>query len=78
MMQIPQEKEVAMAISLTKEEVWKRFEQRQSQFSDAVGERMKPQLPLTINAYDDLAIHCTTVVMAFLEVVFAEDTAESS
>ena len=63
-----------MTISLTKEQMLERFEQRASQFADAVGKRIKPQLPLTINSYNDLAINCTQVVMAFIEVVFAEDT----
>ena len=62
-----------MTISLTKEEIVERFQQRVSQFSDEVGKRTKPQLPLTINSYDELAIHCGSVIAAFLEVVFAED-----
>jgi len=63
-----------MTISLTKGEVVERFQQRVSQFSDEVGKRTKPQLPLTINSYDELAVHCSTVIAAFLEVVFTEDT----
>jgi len=62
-----------MAISLTKEQMLERLQQRQSHFSEAVGKRIKPELPLTIESYDELAINCTQVVMAFLEVVFAED-----
>ncbi len=63
-----------MALSLTKEEVVERFQQRVSQFSDEMGKQTKPQLPLTINSYDELASHCGTVIAAFLEVVFTEDT----
>ncbi len=63
-----------MTISLTKEQVLERFEQRQSQFADAIGKRIKPELPFTVESYDDLAGKCTQVVMAFIEVVFAEDT----
>ncbi|MFC1898934.1 hypothetical protein ACFLXP_01160 [Chloroflexota bacterium] len=62
-----------MAISLTKEQMLERFEQRQVQFGDAVGKRVRPQLPFTIETYDDLAGNCSMVVMAFLEVVFTED-----
>jgi len=62
-----------MAISLTKEQILKRFQQKEQQFSDELGKRIKPQLPLTINSYEDLAINCTQVVMAFIEVVYAED-----
>jgi len=63
-----------MAISLTKQQMLERFEQRQSQFSEAVGNRIKPELPFSVESYDDLAGKCTSVVMAFLEVVFSEDT----
>ena len=63
-----------MTISLTKEQMLERFEQRQIQFADAVGKYMKPELPFTIESYDDLVGRCGHVVMAFLEVVFAEDT----
>jgi len=63
-----------VTISLTKEQMLERFEQRASQFADAVGERIRPQLPLTIDSSNALAINCTQVVMAFIEVVFAEDT----
>ena len=63
-----------MTTSLTKEQMLERFEQRQSQFSDAVGKRIKLELPFTIKSYEDLAGKCSHVVMAFLEVVFAEDT----
>jgi len=62
-----------MAVSLTKEDMLERFQQREKQFSEALGKRIEPQLPLTINSYDDLAINCTHVVMAFLEVIFTED-----
>ena len=63
-----------MTISLTKEQVLERFEQRQSQFSEAVGKRIKPELPFTVESYGDLAGRCAQVVAAFIEVVFAEDT----
>ena len=63
-----------MSISLTKEQMLERFEQRQSQFSEAIGKRVKPELPFTVESYDDLAGKCSKVVAAFLEVVFAEDT----
>ncbi len=63
-----------MTISLTKEQILERFKQRQSLFSEAVGNRIRPQLPFTVESYDNLADKCTHVVMAFLEVVFAEDT----
>jgi len=63
-----------VTISLTKEQMLERFVGQKEQFSEALGKRIKPQLPLTINSYDDLAINCTQVVMAFLEVVFVEDT----
>ena len=63
-----------MTISLTKEQILKRFEQRQSQFEEAVGACMKPELPFTVESYDDLAGKCSMVVTAFLGVVFAEDT----
>ena len=63
-----------MTISLTKEQMLERFEQRQSQFSEAIGKRIKPELPFTVESYDDLADKCAHVVMAFLEVVFDEDT----
>ena len=62
-----------MKIGLTKEEMLERFEQRANQFADAVGRRIKPQLPLTINSYDDLANYCTQIVMAFIEAVYSED-----
>ena len=62
-----------MASSLTKEQMLERLKQRQSQFSDAVGKRIKPKVPFTVETYDDLSDNCTQVVMAFLEVVFAED-----
>ncbi|MFC1942964.1 hypothetical protein ACFLWO_00040 [Chloroflexota bacterium] len=62
-----------MTTSLTKEEIMERFQQRVNQFSDEVGKRTKPQLPLTIDSYDELAVHCGTVIAAFLEVVFTED-----
>ncbi len=62
-----------MAISLTKEEVLKRFEQRRSQFSDKVGKRIKPKLPLNIDNYEELSYACTDVIFAFLDTVFAED-----
>lgn len=62
-----------MAISLTKEEILERFEKRQVQFGDAVSKYMKPELPFTIESYEDLAGRCSMVVTAFLEVVFAED-----
>ena len=62
-----------MTISLTKEQALERFLQRQDQFSEAVGERVKPALPFTVKSHDDLADKCTHVVMAFLEVVFSED-----
>ena len=61
-------------MSLSKEEALRRFEQRQSQFSEAVGKRIKPELPFTVESYDNLADKCTHVIMAFLEVVFTEDT----
>lgn len=63
-----------MTISLTKEQMLERFEQRQSQFTDAVGKRMKLELPFTVESFDDLAGKCSQVVMAFIEVAFAEDT----
>ncbi|MFC1977044.1 hypothetical protein ACFLWS_02090 [Chloroflexota bacterium] len=63
-----------MTISLTREEMLERFTQRQVQFADAVGKCMKPELPFTIESYEDLAGRCSMVVTAFLEVVFAEDT----
>ncbi|MFC2005602.1 hypothetical protein ACFLVG_01405 [Chloroflexota bacterium] len=63
-----------MSISLTKEQILKRFKQRQSQFSDAIGKQLKPELPCTVESYDDLAGKCSQVVIAFLEVVFTEDT----
>ena len=62
-----------MTISLTKEQVLERFKQRQSLFSEAVGNRMRLQLPFTVESYDNLADKCTHVVMAFIEVAFAED-----
>jgi hypothetical protein len=62
-----------MAISLTKEEVFKCFEQRRPQFDEALKKRIKPELPLVINSYADLTFACTHVVFAFLETVFAED-----
>ena len=63
-----------MTIGLTKEQILERFQQRQSQFADAIGKRIKPELPFTVESYDDLSAKCSQVVMAFLEVVFAEDT----
>ncbi|MFC2043998.1 hypothetical protein ACFLT8_02190 [Chloroflexota bacterium] len=62
-----------MTVSLTKEQLLERLKQRQVQFADAVGKCIKPELPFTVESYDDLAGKCSTVVMAFLEVVFAED-----
>ena len=62
-----------MTISLTKEQILERFLQRQSQFADKVGACIQPELPFTVESYDDLAGKCSLVVMAFLEVVFAED-----
>ncbi|MFC1939309.1 hypothetical protein ACFLXO_01330 [Chloroflexota bacterium] len=62
-----------MVISLTKEEVLERFEQRQSQFSDRLGKRIKPKLPLTIDNYEELSYACSDVIFAFLDAVFAED-----
>jgi len=62
-----------MTKSLTKEEMFELFKQRQVQFEDAVGKCIKPELPFTIESYDDLAGRCSMVVTAFLEVVFAED-----
>ncbi len=62
-----------MAISLTKEEVLKRFEQRRSQFSAKVEKRVKPELPLTIDNYEELSYACSDVIFAFLDTVFAED-----
>ena len=63
-----------MTISLTKEQIMQRFEQRQSQFADAVAKRMKPEFPFTVKSENDLAGRCALVVAAFLEVVFTEDT----
>ena len=63
-----------MAISLTKEQMLERLMQRKDQFSDAVGKRIKPELPFTVASYDELGDKCSQVVMAFLDVVFAEDT----
>jgi len=62
-----------MPISLTKEQLLERFKQRQAQFGDALGECIKPEIPFTINSYEDLAGRCSMVVTAFLEVTFAED-----
>ena len=62
-----------MTISLTKEQMLERFKQRQVKFADAVGECMKPEIPFTIESYDDLAGKCAMVVKNFLEVVFSED-----
>ena len=66
-----------MSISLTKEEMLKRFSQRQGQFADAIEKRMKPELPFTVKSYDDLAGRCSLVVSAFIETVFAEDREKS-
>ncbi len=63
-----------MPFSLTKEQIMELFEQRQSQFADAVAKRMKPEFPFTVKSNNDLAGRCALVVAAFLEVVFAEDT----
>jgi len=58
---------------MTREEMLERFMQRQVQFADAVGQCMKPELPFTVESYEDLAGRCSMVVTAFLEVVFTED-----
>ena len=63
-----------MTISLTKEQIIELFEQRQSQFADAVAKGMNPEFPFTIKSKNDLAGRCALVVAAFLEVVFTEDT----
>ncbi|MFC1942992.1 hypothetical protein ACFLWO_00190 [Chloroflexota bacterium] len=62
-----------MTISLTREQMQERFKQRQIPFAEALGECMKPELPFTIESYEDLAGRCSLVVTAFLDVVFAED-----
>ncbi len=62
-----------MTISLTKEQMLERFIQRQVKFADAIGECLKPELPFTVESYDDLAGKCSMVVTTFIEVVFAED-----
>ena len=63
-----------MVTSLSKNQILERFNQRQSQFAEAVAVRMKPTLPFTIESYDDLAGRCALVVGAFVEVIFTEDT----
>ncbi|MFC1988613.1 hypothetical protein ACFLVJ_02130 [Chloroflexota bacterium] len=65
-----------MPTSLTQEQISERFKQRQKQFADAVGTRLKPNLPLTIESYADLSDRCALVVTAFLETVFSEDKDE--
>ncbi|MBA7691964.1 hypothetical protein ES703_100520 [subsurface metagenome] len=62
-----------MTTSLTREQMLERFQHRQSEFSEAVGQRIKPELPFTVESYEDLAEQCTHVIRAFLEVVFTED-----
>ncbi|MFC2035682.1 hypothetical protein ACFLUJ_06120 [Chloroflexota bacterium] len=62
-----------MIISLSKKQLLERFEQRQVQFGDAVEKRMKPELPFTVESYEDLSGKCAVVVAAFVETVFAED-----
>ena len=62
-----------MQDSLTKKEVLSRFEERKSQFSEKLGQRLKPQLPIVINNYEELSYACTDVIFAFLDTVFAEE-----
>ncbi|MFC1952586.1 hypothetical protein ACFLWR_00450 [Chloroflexota bacterium] len=62
-----------MVNSLTKEQTLECFKQRKSQFEEAIGKRLKPELPFTVETYSDLADKCSLVIMAFLETVYAED-----
>ena len=64
---------INMQVSLTKNEVLERFEERKSQFSDKLGQRLKPKLPIVIDTYADLSYACTDVIFAFLDTVFTEE-----
>ena len=67
-----------MAISLTKEEILERFEQRPQEFEDALEKKLRLKLPMFLSAPDDAARLFAGVLAAYLDVVFAEDTTDQT
>ena len=61
-----------MAISLTKEEILKRFRQRPQEFEDALKKDLRLKLPMFLSTPDDAARLSAGVLAAYLDVVFAE------
>ena len=61
-----------MAVSLTKDELWERFEQRESQFTDNLVNRTRPKYPIIISSYEALAEFCLDVLHSCIDTVFDE------
>ena len=63
-----------MAISLTKEEILERFEQRPQEFKAALEKGLRLKLPIFLSAPDDAAKLVAGVLAAYLDVVFTEES----
>jgi len=62
-----------MAISLTKEEIMERFEQRSQEFQTALEKNLRLKLPIFLSAPEDAAKLFAGVLTAYLDVVFTEE-----
>ena len=61
-----------MAISLTKEEILERIEQRPQEYKNALEKEMRLKLPIFLSAPEDAAKLFAGVLTAYLDVAFAE------
>ena len=67
-----------MAISLTKEEILERFEQRPQEYNDALEKEMRLKLPIFLSSPEDAAKLFAGVLTAYLDVVFTGDNDQAT